>query len=356
MKARAVSCAVLLALVLAACGPLATTPSATRSESSMHLVVALSGNLSVKRLGWSDYTLAPFGTTLRSGDLLRLDSGAQATVACADLTVAKAAGGVSSVPCNVSKPILVYGDSLIVPTRDDAPLDIPRKTKVMAARPILRWSPVTGATTYSVTVRGPNLNWTTAVSGQTELAYPANAPALAAGQSYKLSVQAGSRISDDERTPGLGFTMLKAEEAQAVRDGETRIRSLALADNATRLLIANLYASQGMTCEAIDLLESLAATAQEPPVVRALGDLYVKVGLNRMAEEQYIQAIELSQKTGNIEGQAAADSALGLVYESLGNKAEAIQLTQKAVEWYQKLGDTKTIKQLQDRLAALQKP
>lgn len=361
MKARLLF-ALALALALTACAadqPGATPASAT--AGSVHFVVAIQGDMSVKRLGWSAYAPASFGMILRDGDLVRLDGPSQATVACSDLTVSTSRAGVSSVPCKVSKPVLVYGNSLIVPTRADAPLlDIPivlapRKTKVLAERPIVRWAAVSGASTYSVTVRGPNLNWSGSVTGKTETVYPDNAPPLAAGQSYKVSVSAGARTSDQETTPGLGFTVLKADEAQAVRAGEERIRRLGLSDAATRLLLANLYASLGLNADAIDLMESLARSSHEPTILRSLGDLYLKVSLNRMAEERYVQALDLAQKANDTEGQAAANNALGLVYESMGNKADAIQRSLNAVEWYQKLGDNKTIKQIQDRLAALQR-
>jgi hypothetical protein len=351
----------ITALVLPACGASPTATTAGGGETPVHLLVVVQGGLSVKRLGWSDYAPASFGMIVRNGDLLRLDSGAQATLACSDLTVTKAASGVGSVPCKVSKPLLVYGGSLIIPTRAEPPVGIPailspRKTKLLTAHPILRWSEVAGATAYDVTVRGGSLTWTSRVTGTTETAYPADAPALAPGASYKLSVTAGSRSSDEEREPGLGFTMLKTDEAQTVREAEARIRALGLGDAATRLLIANLYAGQGLHSEAIDVLRDLAATAPEPAVVRTLGDLYLKVSLNRQAEETYVRALALSQKAGDTEGIAAAYNALGLIYETLGNKTEAVQQSQKAIEWYQKLGDSKTIKQIQDRLTALQRP
>jgi tetratricopeptide (TPR) repeat protein len=168
-------------------------------------------------------------------------------------------------------------------------------------------------------------------------------------------VTTGAQTSDAESEPGLGFTMLKADEAQIVHDGESRIRNLALSDAATRLLLANLYAGQGLNAEAIALLENSTQSAREPVIVRFLGDLYLKVSLNRQAEDSFLQALDLSQKVSDIEGQAAAQNALGLVYEMFGNKAEAIQRSQKAAEWYQKLGDSKTAKEIQSRLAALQK-
>ncbi len=347
--------------MLNACGSSPAQP-AVKSDGAVavHLIVAVQGNLSIKRLGWSDYAPALFGMALHNGDLLRVDSGARATIACADLTVAAPGGGVSSVPCKVNKPLLVYGGSQIIPTRAEPPIGIPmilspRKTRLLNTHPVLRWAPVANATSYDVTVRGPNLSWSARVAGKNEIVYPGDASALAPGVSYKLSVTAGAQTSDAETEPGLGFTMLKPDEAQAVRDGEARIRKLALTDAATRLLIASLYASQGLNAEAIVLLENLTQSVREPAIVRLLGDLYLKVSLNRQAEDAFLQALDLSQKVSDIEGQAACQNALGLVYETFGNKTEAIQRSQKAVEWYQKLGDSKTAKEIQSRLAALQK-
>lgn len=231
----------------------------------------------------------------------------------------------------------------------------PRKTKILATRPVLRWTAVAGVSSYKISVRGPNLNWTTDVAGTTELIYPGSAPALALGSVYKLSVAAGARSSDEDGAPGLGFTLLKAEEAQNVRSAEARIRALGLDDVATRFLVANLYASHELYAEAIADLAALAIASSQPAIVRMLGDLYLSVGLNRLAEERFLQALALSEKANDSEGIAAAENALGLVYESLGAKAEAIRHTEKAITWYQKLGDAKTSKAIQDRLSTLQK-
>lgn len=349
------------ALAGAACGGAATVaPASGSGDTAAHLVVALQGNLSVKRLGWSDYAPAVFGMALRNGDLLRVEGGGKATVACADLTLANPGSGVSSVPCKVAKPLLTYGDSLIVPTRAEPPVGAPvilspRKTKVLAARPLLRWAPVAGAQTYDVSVRGGSLSWSTRVSGATELVYPADAPALQPGVSYKLSVSAAGRSSDEETEPGLGFSVLKADEAQTVQAAEARVRSLGLADAATRLLIANLYAGQGLNAEAIDILRDVARSANEPAVTRTLGDLFLKTSQTRLAEEAFLAAADLSTRAGDIEGMAASHSALGLVYETFGNKAQAIEQCNQAIASYQRLGDSKTVKQIQERLASLQK-
>ena len=91
-------------------------------------------------------------------------------------------------------------------------------------------------------------------------------------------------------------------------------------------------------------------------MARSLGDLYLRIGLNRFAEERYLQALGLSQRLNDVEGQALAQNALGLVYEALGNKGEALQRLQKAMEWYRKLGDAKRIEEIREQLGKMQQP
>ena len=88
---------------------------------------------------------------------------------------------------------------------------------------------------------------------------------------------------------------------------------------------------------------------------RSLGDLYLKIGMNRLAEEHYLQALELSQKAGDVEGQALAQHALGLIYkQALGNPEAATPRLQDAVKWYQQLGDSRKVEEIQKQLAAKQ--
>lgn len=348
----------LVLLVLTGCvsGRATTTPS----DNGVHLVVAVQGQLSVKRDGWSGYAPALFGTSLRHGDLLRLEGSSQATVVCADLTLATVPSGLGSVPCKVAKPVLAYSGSLVNPTRGDTFTDFPivispRKTKLLNPQPILRWTPVVGVITYTVSVRGLNMNWSTDVISKTEFVYPDNAPALVAGATYKVTVAAGKRSSDEESMPGLGFTLLTSDEVQAAREAEAKISALDLTEASKRFLITSLYATQGLNAEAIEQLEELSSTLKEPAVTRSLGDLYLKIGLNRLAEEHYLRSLELSQEANDVEGQALAQNALGLIYEALGNKGEAVQRLQMAMQLYRKLGDSRTVKRIQERLAGLQR-
>lgn len=353
---------------LSACRPLApggaieTTSADMRGiKDAVHTLVAVQGHLSVKREGWDQYAPALFGMVFRQGDLLRLEGNSQATLVCADLTLATVPSGIGGVPCKVTRPVLRYAGSLVNPTRADVSEDIPmvispRKTKLLNPHPILRWTPVAGASVYTVRVQGPDLDWSTEVIGATEIMYPDDAPPLLAGSTYKVTVVAGERSSAEVSEPGLGFTLLTNEEAKSVRDEEARIRALGLADTPTRFLLATLYRAWELNAEAIEQLELLAENTREPAVWRSLGDLYLKTGVNSLAEERYIQALLLSQEANDTEGQAWVQKALGLLSEARGNLQEAQEHLEKAQRLYEALGDSASVREIQERVTQLSTP
>jgi hypothetical protein len=344
---------VLLVFSLAACGgtrpeSVPATGDATSSDGQDGIVVNVQGDASIKRAGWQNYAPIFFGAPLRKGDLLRLAASARAVVACADLTLSELPTGVSGFPCRTGpgQDALVYAGRLATPTRGEPaageyPVVIsPRKTALLDSHPLLRWTEVPGATSYRVSLQGTD--WSTAIDGGTETVYPADAPALRPGTAYRLVVEAGERSSAEEPGAGLGFELLGSDEVAAVRAAEAKIRALGLADAATRLLVANLYAVHHLYAEALAQLEPRAGSG-EPAVLRLAGDLYLGVGLNRQAEESYLQALTLSQGANDPEGQAAAHAALGNIYDALGNREEATRHWQDAVAGYKGLGDQSKI-------------
>jgi hypothetical protein len=356
---------VLLVLSLAACGetrPTAVpaTDDATASAGQTGIIVTVQGDATVKRAGWQNYAPVLFGVPLRKGDLLRLTTAARVVVACADLKLSELPAGVSGFPCktDASPEALVYAGRLASPTRGEPgigeyPVVIsPRKTKLLGPRPTLRWIAAPGAASYRVSLQGTD--WSTTVDGVTEIPYPSGAPALTPGTAYRLVVAAAERSSADETGTGLGFTLLEADEAQAVRAAEAKIRALGLPDAGTRLLVANLYANHSLYAEAIELLAPLT-NAGEPAVPRLVGDLYLSVGLNRQAEESYLQALRLSEGASDVEGQAAAHAMLGNIYESLGSRDEAARHWQAAIASYERLGDQAKIAGLRALLAEIGK-
>jgi hypothetical protein len=348
--------------------PAGAAPAAPAgADPSEHVVVAIQGQLAIKRPSWSQFVPAIFGTLVRVGDELKLEGSSVAKIACSDLSLVTVKAGAVGVPCQVVKPVMLFQGSSIRATRADTGSGFPtvlapRKTSLLAERPLIRWAAVTGATVYKVSLRGPNVgDWSAEVVGKTELQYPDSAPALTPGEAYKVTVVAttptGSRSSDEEAAADLGFVVLKPEERQAVRDAQARIDKLELEEAQKRFLVAKLYTAKDyrLYAEAIDQLEALDKSLAEPAVGRTLAESYRAVSLNRAAEEHYRAALDRSQMAGDVEGQALAQEALGQLESALGNSAEAVQRTQNALELYQSLGDVGKVKELQDRLASLPK-
>jgi Xaa-Pro aminopeptidase len=90
---------VVLALGLPGCTvaePTLQAVAVTQGSEPTQVLVEVQGAVNVKRAGRSEFVPGMFGMVLRRGDLLRLDSGAQAKVACADLTLADAASGTGA--------------------------------------------------------------------------------------------------------------------------------------------------------------------------------------------------------------------------------------------------------------------
>ena len=329
--------------------PAAVTATAGAAVDESGIIVALDGQAAVKRAGWREYSPALFGMAVRAGDLLRVAGGGRMTLACADLKLATVEGGPAGLSCEPSsqKLTFVYEGVLVNATRGDVPeLQVlsPRKTRLLDSHPLLRWSAIPGADRYEVSVQGAD--WSSTVGPQTEMVYPTDAPALAPGKTYKLVVTAGDLTSEDETMPGLGFSVLADDEATLVRSAEQRIRALGLDDAATRLLIANLYASHQLYAEAIQQLEGISGR-QEPTIDRMLADLYVSVGLGQIAEQQYLTALALSEQVGDLEGQALTQKALGDIYNRvLLNQDEGAMRRQRSLEIYERLGDTKMIEKI----------
>lgn len=340
--------------LLAACAPAQAPQAASSAGNGAGLVVDVSGDAALKRQGWQDYAPIAFGAAVHRGDLIRLAGASRAVVACADLNLAELSGGVKRFPCSAeARTPIVFEGALVSPTRGDQgladyPLVLaPRKTRLLNDRPLLQWAPVAGATAYTVTIQGAS--WQTIVSGATELLYPADAPALEPGKSYRLVIEAGGRSSSEETGPDLGFTILPASEAQQIRADESRARGLPLSDAAARLLVANLYAAHQLYSEALQTLGA-PAIPETPALARLEGDLSLSVGLIRSAEAAYLQALEKSTSAGDLEGQALAGRALGQVYRLIGNAEEANLYYQRARSLYDQLGDKQAVVEIDTAL------
>jgi len=320
-----------------------------------HLLVAAQGSVVLRRASWSVPVPVGPGAVLHRGDLVSAAAGGRATVACADLTLHELPEGrFSGVPCAVpEKATLVYEGSLLAATRgdesDELPLVIaPRRTKVLSLRPLLRWSVPSGAGTVMVTVKGPGVAWSVRPPiGSMSLAYPADAPALQAAASYRVTVTAGGRSSDEAAEPGSGFTLLAGAAADETRAGVERIGTLGLGADAARLLTAHFLAARGLYAEAVEQLE---AAALAPRVLLTLGALYQSMGLPRLAEERHLQAAKAATTTGDVEAQALAQLALGALYlDAFGLRDNAARAFADAAVLFGKFGDSAAAAQAREK-------
>jgi len=336
------------------------SPKPTPTPVPLNLLVELSGMVEIKRVeaGWKDYLPASFGMLVRRGDLLKTDAQARANVFCSSISLESIPSNhEGGIPCRGPIEVIKRKGSEIVPLKGENLYLIPhiispRRTKLMTASPVLKWNPVSGATTYTVIVRGDGLEWKTEVAA-TETVYPPDAPPLLPGKTYKLIVIGGGYSSEEEKTPDLGFSLLSSKEAEEVRAEEAKIRELALEDVASRFTIGHLYASKELRSEAIAMFESLSAEFEQPAVYRALGDLYLEVRLYSCAQERYAQALELSKGMGDKEGEAAALAGLGLAYYGDRNNSEALKCLQAALAIYEEIGDEEMTRETLEAIAKM---
>jgi hypothetical protein len=310
------------------------------------------------------------GMLVRKGYLLILSPTARATIICGDGKKQELAPGPQGCPC--TRPCtpevcgIRYDGSTIGATRGpdtDAglfPVVIsPRKTMLRNLRPTIRWLPITGAkesTTYDVTLYGDGMKviWSKEVVSETTLTYPDKEPSLTPGQTYKVVVTSGGLSSQQDHSPGLGFTTLTADQARALADEEIKRKQLGLPETQTRFLVSNLFAARELYSEAIEQLQDLYETMKEPAVARMLGDLYATIGLSREAEKNYLEALSLTP-ANDLDERGLTEKNLAQVYENLGIYDRAIARLREAIKAYRRLGNRSMVNTLLKNARRLEK-
>ncbi len=341
----------------------ATEIAYDENDPGLNLLVAVNGDVLLRRTKWNDFHPTAFGVSLQRGDLLRVQGGAQATILCDNLNTwtvpaGAAPSGLNGCP-RPEEPFLVRQGGRIISTRGGDPtvpyIISPRSTKLFSNTPTLRWND-TGSASYIVTIRGGDFNWSQEGVTGTALIYPGQ-PALEPGVSYLLVVEdENGKSSQDEGRKGLGFEVLVDSEAQPVQTSVERITELGLSDEAETLALAQFYAGHGLITEAVEILETLAETgSQQAAVHQALADLYTQTGLVLLAEPVYLQALALAEQQNNPETLAAIHAALGeKTYIALGNADKAVSHLKAAKAIYETLGDTDRVTEIEDLIKSLE--
>jgi hypothetical protein len=299
------------------------------------------GSVEIKFEGRLKFIPLIKGANVASRDTLRFgDESSRVNLICPDASAHRLTRENPHIPCD-PRPVQPSDGRGLRSLQDQAfPVIVsPRASKLLNARPMLKWTAVQGATEYNVAVRGPGVKWVTTVTSSSEIRYPAAAPELRPGNSYKLIVEANGHASTEEPGLGLGFTIISDPEASAVRAAESDIGASGLPLRIQKLLISDLYISNGLNSEAIEILTELTSRTNDETLFSSLGELYVTVGLPRHAEASLLRAIELSQKADDLDVEAIAQEALGRVYRDIGNSEQSRRRRRRAAEIYERLGD-----------------
>jgi len=336
------------------------SPPASSGENDFNILVVVEGKVQLKREQWTEFHPTSFGAMLYRGDQIQPASGAKVVVLCNNLASwnvpAGAPSGLNNGCPQDSEPVLVRSSGLIGNTRGGTdpllPFIIsPRATRLIDPNPNLRWNPVPGVNSYTVSIRG--IEWKETVN-TSEFTYPGDPP-LKSVTEYLLIVEAENGTSSrNEGTPGLGFSLLSGEEIQQVQADLEKIDSLELAEPAKSFAIAQLYASRELYAEAIQLLEKVAKNdGHASNLHRALGELYQKVGLTGSAELSYQTALELAEHADDLESLSAVQNRLGEIYLSRGLEDEAVRWLEEARAGYERLGDRQQVEQITAELQKL---
>ncbi|PSB24877.1 hypothetical protein C7B69_13130 [filamentous cyanobacterium Phorm 46] len=309
------------------------------------------------------------GTPIYPGDKLQTSQNGQITIQCADLGIKSIQAGENQLnscllardksksDCNknlINCPD--RGDDKIAWNNAPIPYIIsPRRTQLLGNKPVLRWNPVAGATSYKLSIleNRAKLNWEMTVNG-TEAVYSGE-PALKPGVKYRLIVEANTGVySESPLMEGDSeFSLLDEKEVEGVKEAVGAIEQQVPNAASQKLAIAQVYLSANLIAEAIETLESLPRSGVEtPPIYRSLGDLYREnLQLMPQAEVYYKKAIGTA-KPDDIEELTEAHYGLGQVYSSMRNNIKAMRYLKLAKEGYQTLGNVQMVekigKQLQD--------
>ncbi|MEG4224949.1 hypothetical protein QUA35_01500 [Microcoleus sp. N9_B2] len=350
---------------------IATTALAASNRISNGLIIHTSGEVAIERQ--NGLIVRPTsGTLIYPGDKLRTAQNGQVMLQCADLGIKSIAGSENQLnSCLLAKEKSksdCSADLVKCPDRGDdkiawnsAPIPYiisPRRTKLLDSKPILRWNPVAGATSYKLSLRenGAKLNWEMTVSG-TEAVYPGE-PALKPGVKYRLIVEANTGASSE--TPVVEgdteFGLLDEGEVERVKSEVGAIDKQVPNPAAKKLAISQIYLSTNLIAEAIETLESLSKTGVEtPPIYRTLGDLYrERLQLMPQAELYYSKAIGTA-KPDDIEELTEARYGLGQVHSSMRNNLEAMGYLRMAKDGFQTLGDLPMAEKVEKQLRDLQR-
>jgi len=231
----------------------------------------------------------------------------------------------------------------------------PRNTSLLTLTPTLTWVDVSGALEYVLRLSGLSSfddvvivaadlacveDERTAPNRICTVAWPAAWP-IEPAQRYFFTVSARTGIASPLReSETSALRTLTAADAAQLQATVAEIEALDLDPVTRNLLLAGHYRAYGVLEQAIVAYVQAYALQPVSEVAVALGDLYLKVDLQRFALRAYQDTLDqlATAEKDNPAARAAAEFGIGLVYYSRANYAEAEPHFVEAVELYTQIG------------------
>ncbi|MEA1896805.1 MAG: tetratricopeptide repeat protein, partial [Bacteroidota bacterium] len=95
--------------------------------------------------------------------------------------------------------------------------------------------------------------------------------------------------------------------------------------------------------DAIALAEELNMPKEKATAMKNRGNVYFYMGSYRLAEESYLESIEIFELTGNLDGAAKVYNNMGVINSRLGNYEKSLQYYQRSMNIKETLGDKQGI-------------
>lgn len=95
--------------------------------------------------------------------------------------------------------------------------------------------------------------------------------------------------------------------------------------------------------DAIALAEELNMPEEKATAMKNRGNVYFYMGSYRLAEESYLESIEIFELTGNLDGAAKVYNNMGVINSRLGNYKKSLQYYQRSMNIKETLGDKQGI-------------
>jgi hypothetical protein len=290
--------------------------SAPSAQESLGLNLLVESDSVQLRRG-TEPVMVSAGTEVRRGDILFSQSGQPIKILCSDLSL-EVLEREGPCPCS-EKIILDYKgyrvDTPMGVTQSIPYIVFPRHTKILDSSLVLRWKD-TGASSYTVKIQdetGMTVWQSEDVSGNT-IQLPA-AIRLEKGKKYLLLVTDNDTgaYSGDDPVKGLGFSILDDNEKAEVLMYQRKIEKLDLQPDGKTFALAVYYATQGLSGEALQLLDILEPRQLTPAMWLWKANIYGENYLVNEAKQAYQQALDDALASGEKYIQAEANAGLWCV-------------------------------------------